>query len=115
MKPTTGHYIFDAFHRSITELRKKHIGLKVKIKWVPGHKGVEGNEMVDEQVKKVIMEGSSATDKLPKLLKKKLPHSKSAMIQAFGEKLKGRVQKAWEASKQYGKMKGTDPTTPSNK
>jgi hypothetical protein len=37
------------------------------------------------------------------------------MIQAFGEKLKGRAQKAWVASKRYSKMKGTDPTTPSNK
>jgi hypothetical protein len=33
-----------------------------------------------------ITEGSSATNKLPKLLRKKLPYSKSAMIQSFGEK-----------------------------
>jgi hypothetical protein len=61
------------------------------------------------------MEGSSTMDKLPKLLRNKLPYSKSAMIQVFREKLKGRAQKAWEASKQYGRMKKTDPTTPSNK
>lgn len=81
------------------ELCKKHIGLKVKIKWVPGHKGVEGNEMADEQAKRAIVEGSSAMDELLKLLKKKLPYSKSARIQAFSKKLKRRAQKAWEAFK----------------
>ena len=115
MKPSAGHYIFDTFHCSVTKLCKKHIELKVKIKWVPSHKGVEGNEMVDEQVKKVITEGSSAMNELPGLLKKKLPYSKLAMIQAFGEELKGRAQKAWETSKRYGRMKRTDSTTPSNK
>jgi zinc-binding in reverse transcriptase/RNase H len=48
MKPSTGHYIFNAFHNSVTALQKKHMGIKIKIKWVPGHKGVEGNEEADE-------------------------------------------------------------------
>ena len=61
----------DLFHHSIMELCKKHMGLKVKIKWVPGHKGVEGNEMADEQAKKAITEGSRTMDELPKLLRKK--------------------------------------------
>jgi RNase H len=115
MKPSTGHYIFNAFHHSMMELCKKHIGIRVKIKWVPGHKSVEGNEMADKQVKKVITEGSSAMDELPKFHRNRLPYIKSALIQAFGEKLKERAQKAWEASKQYGRMKKTDPTTLSNK
>jgi len=39
---------------------------------------VEGNKQVDEQAKKAIMEGSSDQHKLPKYLKKTLPHCKSA-------------------------------------
>jgi hypothetical protein len=76
---------------------------------------VEGNEKADEQAKKAITEGSSDRNKLPKMLRKKLPYSKTAMIQAFGEKLKERAQKEWMASRRYDKMKKTDPKIPSNK
>jgi len=115
MKPSAGHYIFNTIHKSIASLWKKHTGIKIKIKWVPGHKGVEGNKKADEEAKKVIMDGSSPADKLPNLLRKKLPYSKAAMVQAYGEKLKGRAQKAWMTSQWYNKMKKTDPMTPSNK
>jgi len=96
-------------------LQKKHAGIKIKIKWVLGHKGVEGNEKVDEEAKEAITDGSSPADKLPKLLRKKLAYSKSVMVQAYGEKLKGRAQRAWMTSQWYNRMKKTDPMTPSNK
>lgn len=70
-KPKPGHHIFDMFHESITMLRKKHIGIKIKIKWIPGHKGVEGNEEADEQAKKAITD----MGELPKFLRKKLPYT----------------------------------------
>jgi len=115
MKPSAGHNIFDTIHKSIMTLQKKHAGIKIKIKWVPGHKGVEGNEKADEEAKKAITDGSSPADKLPKLLRKKLLYTKSAMVQAYGEKLKGRAQRAWMTSQWYNRMKKTDPMTPSNK
>jgi hypothetical protein len=64
-KANPGHYIFDAFHNIIMTLQKIHSGIKIKIKWVPGHKGVEGNEQVDEEAKKSITEASSNRDDLP--------------------------------------------------
>jgi ribonuclease HI len=115
MKPNPGHHIFDALHDNIEELRKKHIGICITIQWIPGHKGVEGNELADEQAKKAITEGSSNVAKLPRALKKALPHSKSAVKCAYGEKLKRNAQKAWQKSPQYKQMKSIDPTTPSRK
>lgn len=115
MKPCPGHYIFYAFYNSITALLKEHTSIKIKIKWVLGYKGVEGNEKADEQAKKVITEGSSDPDKLLKIFRKKLPYSKLAMPKAFGEKLKGRAQKAWMASQCYDRIKKTDLMIPMNK
>ena len=114
-KPTTGHYIFDALHEHVDMLRKKHSGLRIKIRWSPGHKGIEGNEQVDEQAKKAITDGSSDTEKLPKILKKPLPRSKTAIKWAYNEKLKRTTQKLWQKSKRYDRMKKSDPAAPSSK
>jgi hypothetical protein len=70
---------------------------------------------VDEQAKKVVMEESSNTPELPKILKKALSHSKSTVKCTYNEKLKRNTQKAWQKLPQYEQMKKTDPITPSCK
>jgi len=97
-KPNPGHYIFDELHKSINTLWKKHIDIKIKIKWLLGHKGVEGNECANEEAKKAIMMGSSDKRKLPKFLRKTLPQSKPAMKCAHNERLKCLTQKGWQKS-----------------
>jgi hypothetical protein len=114
-KPSPGHYIFDKLHKNVIALQKKHLGMKIKIKWVPGHKGVEGNERADEEAKKGITMGSSDKRKLPNFLRKMLPQSKSVAKCTHNEKLKRRAQKGWQSSERYDRMKKTDPTTPSHK
>ena len=76
---------------------------------------MEGNECADEEAKKAITVGSSNARKLPKLLRKTLPCSKSAVKWTHNKKLKCLTQKNWQSSKCYDRMKKTDPTTPSNK
>jgi hypothetical protein len=48
-KPNSGHYIFDAIQDDITALQDKHRGIKIKVKWVLGHKGIEWKEVHDFQ------------------------------------------------------------------
>jgi len=102
-------------HKNITSLQKKHPGIKVIIKWVPGHSGVEGNEHTDKEAKKAVTEGSSNIRDLPMLLRKMLPCSKSAAKWTHNEKLKHLAQKNWQKSKHFDRMKKMDPTTPSSK
>jgi ribonuclease HI len=87
-KPSAGHYIINALHESIDALRKKHPGIQLRIRWMPGHKGIMGNEQADKEAKKAITEGSSDCSKLPQFLKKTLPQSKSAAKWMYGKKLK---------------------------
>jgi hypothetical protein len=76
---------------------------------------VEGNEQADEEAKKAITEGSSNMDDLLKILHNKLPHSTSAVKQAYREKLKQQAQHIWADSTRYKRMKNTDPNTPLGK
>ena len=78
-KPKPGHYILDMLHKSLEGVRNQHPGIKIMVRWMLGHEGVEGNERADEEAKKVITEGSSNRNTLPKPLKKMLPYSKSAL------------------------------------
>ena len=90
--PSPGHYIIDIFHSAITNIHKKLPRLSIQIKWVPAHRGVEGNEAADHLAKRAITRDGSALSKLPKLLTSSLPHSKSAAKQAHRSKTQTKTQ-----------------------
>lgn len=115
-KPAPGHHFIDTLHKYIKELQNRNHNLRVTFKWIPGHKGVEGNELADEQAKKAITEGSStgSAQSIPEQLKGPIPYSKSATKQAYNEKLKRKTQALWIKSPRYNRMNKTDPTSPSN-
>jgi hypothetical protein len=92
----------------------QNLNLRITLKWIPGHKGVEGNEQADEQAKKAITDGSSANNQIPAYLHNPIPQSKSATTQNFNVKLKIQAQKEWVKSPRYNRMKKTDPNNPSN-
>ena len=107
--PSLGHYIIDAFHSTITNILKKLPRLSIQIKWVPAHRGAEGNKAANHLVKRAITRGSSASSKLPKLLTSSIPHRKSAAKQAHGSKTQTETQCIWTRSKCYAQMKFTNP------
>ena len=83
-KPEPGHYILDWFHRQQEALTKKHDHMAMLMRWAPGHHDIEGNEAADEAVKG----DTTPNDRLPKFLRERMPHRRSALRQAVHAKLK---------------------------
>ena len=86
----------------------------LKFRWMAGHSGIEGNEEVDEEAKKVVEGMTSGMKNLPLLLKKWIKINKSAMKQHKKVKLKLRWQHEWAISLQYNKFKTLDSSLLSN-
>lgn len=114
IKPRPGHYIFDEIHEVAKALIAERGHTLIKLGWIPGHRNVEGNERADRLANEATSTGSSEPQHLPKLLKTKLPISKSAAEQHFLDKIRKRAQRDWLNSRRYSRMKATDPAAPSN-
>ena len=76
---TPGQYLVDAFHEQLAAIQHKHPGIKIKLRWIPGHKRITGNEQVDKETKQVSQGKSSGQQELPKFCKQDLLHNQSAM------------------------------------
>jgi hypothetical protein len=94
-------------------VKKKHKGLRLTMRWVPGHEGVRGNEEADRLARVAVEKGSSEKDKLPAPLRKALPRSKAAMWRGAKAKLEGRAKRLWRASPRFEKIGRVDRSLPS--
>ncbi|TFY52367.1 hypothetical protein EVJ58_g10059 [Rhodofomes roseus] len=84
-KPHPAHYLIDWLLREINAVLRRHPGIKFSLRWVPGHRDIEGNERADQEAKKAARgEGSSAA-LLPKCLAETLPASLSKVRQTLNE------------------------------
>ena len=114
IRPCPSHYIWDILHQRVNMVYNKHKGLDLLVKWTPGHVGIRGNEKVDEEAKKAARDGLCPTHKLPALIRKELPRSKSAARQEFLWKLNLAVQEIWNSSPIFEKMAQLDPNLKHN-
>ena len=61
------------------------------MRWVPGHKGLEGNERADAEAKKAAEGNTSEETDIPIKLRGLLPKSRAAEIQQYQRELKTKV------------------------
>ena len=48
-----GQHLVEAFHEQVAAVWSKHPGIKIRMRWTPGHKGIQGNKRVDEEANRV--------------------------------------------------------------
>ena len=82
-RSTPGQQLIDSFIAQMTELANRRIGVPFKIYWIPGHKGIPGNEEVDKLAKQAAKRLLNPSPNLRIILNSSLPSSYSArkMIQ----------------------------------
>lgn len=103
------------------ERRRRRNGnddFKLTIRWVPGHEGIIGNELADQEAKKAAIghENDSARRQLPKYLRTEpLLCSAPALLAAQKIKLRTQWKALWERSPRHARTKTIDPSMPSAK
>ena len=82
---------------------------------MPGHCDFGPNKRADEEAKQATQGSSSDARFLPRMLRKKLPLSVSALHQENNEKLKKKWQRRWKNSKRENLLRTIDNSTLSKK
>jgi ribonuclease HI len=80
-------YMFADMNSSLTRVLRKHPGIRIDTRWIPGHEGVEGNEKADEVARQVVETGSSPSTDIPSHMRKGIPINPTAAKQTFKIKL----------------------------
>ena len=105
-------YLVDLFHEHLEAVQKKHRGLRLTIRWVPGHVGVIGNEVTDRKAKEAAQNRGVHNHTFMKKLTKFLDSS-AKVRQNHHDELKTRIRERWETSPRFEKLNRLDPKLPS--
>ncbi|CDO75194.1 hypothetical protein BN946_scf184794.g1, partial [Trametes cinnabarina] len=113
-RPRPGQQLVELFHKRLRHLKAKRRSLAITVVWVPGHKGVAGNERADMEAKDASM--GDETD-LPPALQclRHLPKSQSALKAAYKKKLARVWSERWKASKQGQRIARNIDSSPPGK
>ena len=116
-KPRAGQHLILGFMEMADELlRRAGPDPRLELRWISGHSGVEGNELVDAEAKKASKGDSSEPHRLPPLLTNYVVgQSIAALKQEHLRRLKDSWRARWGASPRYGRISKIDSSFPFSK
>jgi ribonuclease HI len=103
----------EALARGETWKRRSKGVVNLQVHWVPGHSDFAPNERADEEAKKAAQGDSIDVKSLPKLLRKCLPLSISALRQNHLSKQKKRWERRWKSSPRANHLRSIENSAPS--
>ena len=113
-KSGPGQQLTNLFHNQMSGIAKQHRGVPIKIYWVPGHKGIPGNEEADKLAKQAVKQRSNPSLRLPSIYHSPLPCSKTASKANFARLLKKDACALFQKSPRYNRIHTIDPKAPSS-
>ena len=113
-KSGPGQQLIDLFHNHMSGIAKQHRGVPIKIYWIPGHKGIPGNEEADKLAKQAVKQCSDPSLRLPSIYHSPLPCSKTASKANFARLLKKDAHALFQKLPRYNRIHAIDPKAPSS-
>jgi hypothetical protein len=116
IKPRPAQHILEQAHNMANQAAKptRRRQVRLRIRWISGHDGVEGNEAADAEAKEASTGDSSTSSELPTFLQSdELPHSVAATRQTFRMGLRRQWRERWQTSPRYARINKIDNTLPS--
>ncbi len=83
----------------------------ITIHWTAGHKGLEGNKLVDREAKEAALGHTLDTKQIPCYLRKPIPINPSAVKKAHNEEVKNEWKDTWRSTERGKAVARIDEST----